>query len=95
MRGVLYRSGRTHRRVFPRDAFEEVADPALLLIRRVGEQKQLFGSGHVIVHCRRKIFKMDHKQGTVKVLQTTNFCFHASEALHRVLNEHTDPCRAR
>lgn len=36
--------------MFPRDAFEEVADPALLLLLRVGQQKQLFGSGHVIVH---------------------------------------------
>lgn len=80
MGGVLYRSGRTHRRVFPRDAFEEMADPALLLVRRVGEQKQLFGSGDVIVHCRRKIFKMDHKQSKVKVL-FKHMCltFHSGE----------------
>lgn len=59
----MHSGGRTHRRVFPRDAFEEVTDPALLLLLRVGQQKQLFGSGHVIVHCWRKRFKTDQKQG--------------------------------
>lgn len=51
---VLCCGGRTNGRVFPRDAFEEVGDPALLLLLRAGQQKQLFGSGDVIVHCRRK-----------------------------------------
>lgn len=44
------RRGRTHCRVFPRDAFEEVTDPALLLRLTIGQQKQIFGSGHVVVH---------------------------------------------
>lgn len=43
--------GRAQRRVFPRDAFEEVTDPTLLLLLRVGQQQQLLGSGHVVVHC--------------------------------------------
>lgn len=55
-RCVLCCRARTHRWVFPRDAFEEVTDPALLLLLRVGQQKQLFCSGHVIVHCWGKIF---------------------------------------
>lgn len=42
--------GMTDCRVFPWDAFEEVADPALLLLLTTGQQKQIFGSGHVIVH---------------------------------------------
>lgn len=44
--------------MFPRDAFEEVADPALLLLLRVGQQKQLFGSGYVVVHCQRNTFEL-------------------------------------
>lgn len=36
--------------MFPRDAFEEVADPALLLLLRSGQEEQLFGSRHVIVY---------------------------------------------
>lgn len=38
--------------MLPRDAFDEVADPALLLLLRVGQQEQLFGRGHVVVHWR-------------------------------------------
>lgn len=40
--------------MFPGDALEQVADPALLLLLSVGQQKQLFGGGHVVVHCKRK-----------------------------------------
>lgn len=36
--------------MLPGDAFVEVTDPALLLLLRVGQQKQLFGTGHVIIH---------------------------------------------
>lgn len=41
--------------VLPRDAFEEVTDPTLLLLLRVSQQQQLFGCGHVVVHCRVEI----------------------------------------
>lgn len=43
--------------MFPGDAFEQVADPAPLLLLRVGQQQQIFGSGHVVVHCPRRGFK--------------------------------------
>lgn len=39
--------------VLPRDAFEEVTDPTLLLLLRVSQQQQLFGRGHVVVHLAR------------------------------------------
>lgn len=39
--------------MFPGDAFEEVADPALLLPLAAGQQEQLFGGGHVVVHLAR------------------------------------------
>lgn len=59
---VVRRGGRSHGRVLPRDAFEDVADPALLLLRRVGEQQQVFGSGHVVVHCGEKIWRGGERQ---------------------------------
>lgn len=46
---------RAQRWVFPRDAFEEVTDPALLLLLRVGQQQQLLGGGYVVVHCGGKM----------------------------------------
>lgn len=49
--GRRAKCGRAQRRVFPRDAFEEVTDPALLVLLRVGQQQQLLGGGHVVVHC--------------------------------------------
>lgn len=42
--------GGTHCQGFSWDAFEEVTDPALLFLLRVGEQQQLFSNGHVVVH---------------------------------------------
>lgn len=50
---MLGRRRRAHGRVFPRDAFEEVTDPTLLLLLRVGQKKELFGSRHVIIHLAR------------------------------------------
>lgn len=61
-RAVVCYSWRTQCRMFPRDALEEVSDPALLLLLRVGQQKQLFGSGHVIVHCEEMKLKTDYKE---------------------------------
>lgn len=48
--------------MFPRDAFEEVTDPALLLLFGVGQQEQLFGGGHVIVHCWGTMWNINHIQ---------------------------------
>lgn len=45
--------------MLPRDAFEEVAHPALLLFLGVGQQEKLFGGGHVVVHWGEKAVSKD------------------------------------
>lgn len=59
-------SGGTQGRVFPRDAFEEVADPALLLLLRVGQQEQLLGRRHVVVHWRGDLKRLEPLAGVLE-----------------------------
>lgn len=40
--------------MLPGDALEEVTHPALLLLLGAGEQEQLLGGGHVVVHWGRR-----------------------------------------
>lgn len=45
--------------MLPRDALEEVIHPALLLFLGGGQQEQLFGGGHVVVHWGEKVISKD------------------------------------
>lgn len=59
--------GRAHGRVLPGDPLEQVADPALLLLLGGGEQEELLGRGHVVVHCQERVGVKGQAGSTFKV----------------------------